>query len=106
MTNQPTPDRLPEEHLAWAIGALTERSGLRNDERVHALARALVVEVLRPYWAEDRTATEASDALRVTDPELAELLVALAPMLLARMEAHDDVRAAVATAEALLGITT
>ena len=41
--------------------------------------------------------------LRTADPELAEAVEALAPMLLGRAEARDDAQNAVAEIEELLG---
>ncbi|MDA0815220.1 MAG: hypothetical protein O2924_01430 [Chloroflexi bacterium] len=98
-------DIRPDDHwLTTSIGALLEQSGVAGDQRVHALASALVVEALRPYWGSAVTPAQAHNALQAADPELAEVLAALAPMLLGRIQAHEDAQVAIRTVESLLGI--
>lgn len=96
--------RSTPQELAQALQTLLDQSRLRQDERLHALASAFVVEALAPYWVGGRTAEEAHDALCRTDAELASVIEALAPMLLGRIEVREDAREAIATIEAMLGI--
>lgn len=100
MPDFPSDDR----RLITSIGTLMEQSGVAGDQRVHALASALVVEALRPYWDSAATPAQAHDALQAADPELAEVLAALAPMLLGRIQAHEDAQVAIQAVESLLGI--
>jgi len=67
------------------------------------LGGALVMEALRPYWGADRSPHDAHEALRRDDPELARVIEAIAPMLLGRVEAQEEGRAAIEAVEALLG---
>ena len=96
--------RSTPEELAQAVQALLEHANAAADERVDLLARALVVEALRPYWTGDRTPQQAHDALCATDPELAAVVEAIAPMLLGRTEVRERATAAIASIEALLGL--
>ncbi len=91
-------------NLTTSMGALLEQSGVESDQRLHALAGALVVEALRPYWDSATTPAQAHDALQAADPELAEVLTALAPMLLGRIQASEDAQGAIQAVESLLGI--
>lgn len=91
------PDRIAE-----ALRRLLDDSGMTSEERVQVLGGALVVEALRPYWTGDRTAEAAHFALRAADPELADAIEALAPMLLGRAEVREEAGAAIAAIEALL----
>ncbi len=93
----------PEE-LSHALRSVLDQSCLSHDERLHALASALVVEALAPYWVGGRTPNEAHDALCEADPELARVIEALAPMLLGHIEVREEARDAVAAIEALLGL--
>lgn len=98
------PRRSTPEQLSEAVHGLLDQSQLPRDERLHALASALVVEALEPYWTDDRTPDEAHRALRRTDPELAEVIEALAPMLLGHIEMHEEARSVISSVEALLGL--
>ena len=90
------------EQIADAVQALLEQSALNHDERVQLLGGALVLEALRPHWGDGRSPGEAHEALRAHDPELAEAIEAIAPMLLGRVQAHEDAEEALAAVEALL----
>ncbi|MGE3960779.1 MAG: hypothetical protein AB7F65_03765 [Dehalococcoidia bacterium] len=96
--------RSTPEELASALQSLLDQSQLGREERLHALASAIVVEALAPYWVGDRTPSEAHDALCEADTELARVIEALAPMLLNRIEVREETRDAIATIEAMLGI--
>lgn len=96
--------RSTPQELAHALHALLDQSRLAREERLHALASAFVIEALAPYWVDGRTPEEAHEALLSTDTELASVIEALAPMLLGRIEVHEDAREAIATIEAMLGI--
>jgi len=86
-----------------AISMILEETSLGTDDRVQVLGNALVMEALRPFWIDGRSPGEAHRMLRGADPELADAVEALAPMLLSRAEARDTAERAVAEAEALLG---
>ncbi|MEX2374381.1 MAG: hypothetical protein WD942_02195 [Dehalococcoidia bacterium] len=105
MSHGASPSDIPEQRITSAIGQLLEGSELHSDERLHALASAFVVEALRPYWPAHRTAAEARDALCLADPEVANVLATLAPMLIGRIQAREDGQTAVAAAESMLGIS-
>lgn len=96
--------RSSPEELSEAIQSILDHSRLHDDERLHALASALVVDALRPYWTPGRSPQEAHDALCRTDPELAAVIEALAPMLLGHIEVHEEARNVIASVEALLGL--
>lgn len=96
--------RSTPEELAQAVQALLEHANAPTEERVDLLARALVVEALRPYWTGERTPQQAHQALCATDPELAAVIESIAPMLLGRTEVRERAGAAIASIEALLGL--
>lgn len=91
------------DQLAALLEQVFQESPLDAQERVQLLGGALVMEALRPYWGADRSPHEAHEALRRHDPELARVIEAIAPMLLGRVEAQEEGRAAVEAVEALLG---
>lgn len=91
------PDRIAE-----ALRRLLDDSGMTSEERVQVLGGALVVEALRPFWTAAQTAEGAHLALRGADPELADAIEALAPMLLGRAEVREEAGAAIEAIEALL----
>ncbi|MCK9487209.1 MAG: hypothetical protein M0R73_11020 [Dehalococcoidia bacterium] len=97
-------NRSTPEELAQAVQALLEHANAPAEERVDLLARALVVEALRPYWTGSRSPQQAHEALLATDPELAAIIEAIAPMLLGRTEVREHAGAAIASIEALLGL--
>jgi len=88
--------------VADAITTLLDSTSLSNEDRVQLLGNALVMEALRPHWVDGRSPGAAHRLLRGTDPELADAVEAIAPMLLGRAEARDEAQRAVAEAEELL----
>lgn len=90
------------ERAADVVQRLLAESGLTPDERVEVLGGALVVEALRPYWTGALSAEEAHDALRAADPELADAIEGLAPMLLGHAEVRAEAAAAIEAIGALL----
>lgn len=88
--------------VADAMATLLDGTSLSNEERVQLLGNALVMEALRPHWVDGRSPGEAHRLLRSSDPELADAVEALAPMLLGRAEARDEAQLAVAEVEDLL----
>ena len=88
--------------LAEAIAAILDETPLRMDDRVQLLGGALVMEALRPFWTDGRTPLEAHEQLRAHDPELADAIEAIAPMLLGRAEVREESEAAVSAVEELL----
>lgn len=94
--------RRDPEQLSEAIHALLSRSTLSAEERVQVLGGALVLEALRPYWGGGRSPAEAHAAVRRHDPELADAIEALAPMLLGRAQAREEAAEALDAVEALL----
>lgn len=98
----PAPDPGGPLPLSDALRAVLDQSAATLDDGVELLAGALVVEALRPYWRSDRSATEAHAALRRADAELADVVEAIAPVLLARLECREESVRAVAAVEHLL----
>ncbi len=92
------------EQLAEAVQALLDHANAAADDRVELLARALVVESLRPYWTGQRTPQQAHEALCAADPELAAVIEAIAPMLLGRSEVRARADEVIASIESLLGL--
>lgn len=92
-----TPDQ-----IGTAIEVMLDEADLPATRRVELLGGLVVVEALRPYWKHGRTPQEAHEALRHDDPELAEAIEALAPMLLGRAQAREDAAAAIDAFEAML----
>lgn len=91
-----------------AVRELLERlldvTGLDYDQRVELLGGALVAECVRPYWLPGNSPEAAHGLLRRRDDELAEMVESVAPVLLARAEARDEARQALALIESLLDI--
>ncbi len=90
------------EELAEIIGALLARSSLSAEERIQLLGGFFVTEALREHWVDGRSPAEAHGRLRGSDPELAEAIEQLAPMLLGRAEALQDAVEAIAAIQELL----
>jgi len=86
-----------------AMSSLIDETSLSHEDRIQLLGNALVMEALRPFWIDGRSPGEAHRMLRGNDPELADAVEALAPMLLSRAEARDTAERAVAEAQTLLG---
>lgn len=90
------------EQVAEAVQRLLGESGLSSAERVEVLGGVLVIEALRPYWTGTFAAEDAHNALRAADPELADAIEALAPMLLGHAEVRAEAAAAIEAIGALL----
>ena len=87
--------------LSEAIQTLLDRSGLASEERVQMLGGALVLEALRPYWGDGHSPADAHALLRRDDPELADAIEAIAPILLGRAQSQEDAQAAIDAVTAL-----
>ena len=94
--------RRDPERIAEALQALLDGSALSAEARVQVLGGALVLQALRPYWGDGRSPADAHAALRRDDPELADAIEAIAPMLLGRAQAHEEALEALSAVEALL----
>ncbi len=90
-----------------AVRDLLERllnvMGLDYDQRVELLGGMLVTEAVRPYWLEGHSAADAHALLRARDAETADMVEALAPVLLGRAEARDEGRSALDEVAQILG---
>lgn len=95
--------RSTPEEISAALRTLLDRSST-PDDRVELLASAMVIEALQPHWHSGRSAGDAHEALRQADPEIADAIEAIAPMLLARLEARNDSVEAILSVERLLGL--
>lgn len=84
------------ERLREVVEQLLDLANLTYDERVDVLGGALVSEAVRPHWEMTDSADEAHAGLRAANPDLADAVEALAPMLYGR--------AAVSAVEGLLGL--
>lgn len=80
-------------------------AGYEAGDRVDVLGGAFVCAAVQRYWAEGLSAAEAHERLCAEDPELANAIEALAPLLLDRAEARNQREAAVAAVELLLART-
>lgn len=89
--------------LRSLISQLLDAAGLDLDQRVEVLGAALVTEAVRPYWEAGHDAEAAHESLRRHDPELAEAVESIAPMLYARAECAEQAAIAVDEVERLLG---
>jgi hypothetical protein len=90
------------EELAKVITGLLDQSALTIEERVELLGASFVTEALSPFWVHGRSASEAHEMLRGHDPELADAVEAIAPMLLGRAHAKQEGGEAVDAVEAML----
>lgn len=90
------------DQLSALLCGILEAAGIPADRRIEVLGGALVTEAVRPHWSEAPSAGAAHDALRATDPELAEAVEALSVLLLGRAETRETARAAISAFEALL----
>ncbi len=90
------------EELAEVISTLLTRSALSAEERIQLLGGLFVTEALREHWVDGRSPSEAHERLRGTDPELADAIEQIAPMLLGRAEALQEGAEAIAAVEELL----
>jgi hypothetical protein len=78
-------------------------SGLDYDQRVELLGGMFVTEAVRPYWVAGHSADDAHSLLCARDAEIADVVEALAPVLLGRAEARGDAQRAVAEVTSLIG---
>lgn len=85
------------------ISQLLDAAELDFDQRVEVLGAALVTEAVRPYWEVGNSAEAAHENLRRHDPEVADAIEAIAPMLYARAECADQAAIALDEVERLLG---
>ena len=92
----------PPFEVAKSVSALLDALPVEWAERIQVIGGALVMEALRPVWAESASAEEAHAKLRLRDPELAEAIETLAPLLLGRYESREEGKAAIAAVEDLL----
>ena len=73
------------------------------NNRIQIIGGAFVLEALRPVWPEAENSADAAHALlRRRDPELADAVEALAPMLLGRHTAAVEAGWAVEAIERML----
>jgi hypothetical protein len=80
---------------------LLDAARLTPEQKVELLGGAFVVEAVRPFTRGD-DAEEAHERLRSADPELAEAVEALAPMIYGRARAAKDAVSAIAAIEEML----
>ncbi|MDA0257035.1 MAG: hypothetical protein O3C25_04750 [Chloroflexi bacterium] len=88
--------------IAHALSSALGRSKLRWDERVQLAGGLFVAESLSPYWCAGRTPAEAHELLREAEPEVADAVEAIAPMLLSRVMTQAEARDAVRAVEQLI----
>ena len=85
--------------IAKQLSSVLERSRLRSEERVQLAGGLFVAAALGPYWCAGRTPAEAHELLRASDPDVADAVEAIAPMLLSRVMTQAEARDAVQAAE-------
>ena len=90
------------DRVTELLGALVHAAELSPEERVEALASAFAMEAVRGRDDPPGDAANAHAKLRIEDDDLARAIEALAPWLLARLEARQDAEAAVVAVEDLL----
>ena len=88
--------------IAHALSSALGRSRLRWEDRVQLAGGLFVAEALSPYWCAGRTPAEAHELLREGEPEVADAVEAIAPMLLSRVMTQAEARDAVHAVERLL----
>ncbi len=88
---------------AHQISTALDALNLTWEERIQAIGGSFVLEALRPVWHEGGGSADAAHALlRDRDPELADAIEALAPMLYGRHRAQTDALAAIDEVERLI----
>ena len=97
------PGNCSAESVRALISTLLDAAGLDYDQRVDVLGGALIAEAVRPYWEAGHSAEAAHELLRAQDEELADMVEAVSPVLLARAEAQVQAQDALAEVSALLG---
>lgn len=90
------------ESIRALFAQVLETAGLDHDQRVEVLGGALVAEAVRPYWEAGHGAEDAHQQMRRNDSELADVIEALSPVLLARAEAKGVARELLREVESLL----
>ncbi len=84
------------------LSSVLERSALSWEERVQLAGGLFVAEALNPHWCAGRTPAEAHELLRASDPDVADAVEALAPLLLSRVMTQAEARDAVSAAEQIM----
>lgn len=87
---------------AAQLSSVLERSALSWEERVQLAGGLFVAEALNPHWCAGRTPAEAHELLRASDPDVADAVEALAPLLLSRVMTQAEARDAVSAAEQIM----
>lgn len=87
---------------AAQLSSVLERSDLSWEERVQLAGGLFVAEALNPHWCAGRTPAEAHELLRASDPDVADAVEALAPLLLSRVMTQAEARDAVSAAEQIM----
>ncbi len=88
---------------AREISSALDALELSWEERIQAIGGCFVLEALRPVWnAGGGSADGAHEVLRSRDPELADAIEALAPMLYGRHRAQTDALAAIDEVQRLI----
>ena len=88
--------------VAAQLSSVLERSTLSWEERVQLAGGLFVAEALNPHWCAGRTPAEAHELLRAGDPDVADAVEALAPLLLSRVMTQAEARDAVSAAEQIM----
>ncbi len=86
------------------VTQLLDVAQLDYEQRMDALGGALVSESVRPFWEAGLSADESHARLRGRDPELAEVIETLSPVLLSRAEGRADAEKALEAVESLFGV--
>ena len=92
----------PPFELAKSVSELLDTLPVDWADRIQVIGGALVVEALRPVWDDAGSADDAHARLRRRDPDLADAIERLAPLLLGRYEARQEGLAAIQAVEDLL----
>lgn len=90
------------DQLSALVCGILDAAGIPAERRVEVLGGALVTEAVRPHWGAAPSPEAAHEALRASDPELAEAVEALSVLLLGRAESRETARAIISAFEDLL----
>ncbi len=90
------------DQLSALVCGILDAAGIPAERRVEVLGGALVTEAVRPHWGAAPSPEAAHEALRASDPELAEAVEALSVLLLGRAESRETARAIISAFEELL----
>ena len=85
---------LTATQIAEIIDEMLDASGMDADERVEFLGGLFVTEAVRPFTRPGVSAIAAHERMRHFDPELADAVESISPMLLGRATARHDAAAA------------